>query len=50
MHQPAKEEPKILPIGKSDQEKNMIQQLFNSGFTGHSGIIGYIKMQMLRNN
>lgn len=35
--------PKILPIGKGDYEKQMINQLLAEGFTGPWGILGHVK-------
>lgn len=34
---------KILAIGKGDYEKEMIQKLFNSGFSGPWGILGHVE-------
>ena len=38
-----REGPKILPIGKGDQEQEMIKLLINAGFTGPWGILGHVK-------
>ncbi len=37
-----KEGPKILPIGKGNHEKEMIQLLLDKGYTGDFGILGHV--------
>ncbi len=34
--------PKILPIGKGSEEKQMIEMVLNAGFTGPFGILGHV--------
>ena len=35
--------PKILPIGKGSEEKQMIEKVLNAGFTGPFGILGHVE-------
>ncbi len=35
--------PKILPIGKGDEEERMLSLLFEQGFTGPFGILGHVE-------
>ena len=39
------EGPKILPIGKGNSEKQMIQELIQSGYKGPVGILGHVEDQ-----
>ena len=35
--------PKIVPIGKGDHEKQMLQTLKQAGYTGPFGILGHVE-------
>ena len=38
-----KDGPQILPIGRGDEEKDMVKELMDSGFHGSIGILGHIE-------